>query len=323
MDSQLEVESEYGKGSDFSFTVINNIVNMEPIGDFTSRFHEKAREKREYVERFHAPVASVLVVDDTQMNLEVIKGLLKKTKIAITTCASGYEALDLLKKKSFDLILMDHRMPGMDGVETFQAMKEEKNHYDPSVPCIILTANAIAGAKEEYLKEGFTDYLSKPVVGEELENMLLKYLPAEKVEEAGAVEEEAAEEVDVTTDEDFLTAMEERGLDTAEAMKYCGVTELYRQMVSMYAAAIYEKAKRIRTFLEEKDYSNYVVEVHSLKSSSKTIGLGELSQRAKELELAGKNGEYQVIEEKTEAVLKAYESTYDLLEPFILASEES
>jgi HPt (histidine-containing phosphotransfer) domain-containing protein len=91
----------------------------------------------------------------------------------------------------------------------------------------------------------------------------------------------------------------------------------------MYAAAIEEKAKRIRTFLEEKDYSNYVVEVHSLKSSSKTIGLGELSQRAKELELAGKNGEYQVIEEKTEAVLKAYESTYDLLEPFILASEES
>lgn len=323
MDSQLEVESEYGKGSDFSFTVLQNIVNMDPIGDFTSRFHEKAREKREYVEQFHAPDASVLVVDDTQMNLEVIKGLLKKTKIAITTCASGYEALDILKKKAFDLILMDHRMPGMDGVETFHAMKEEKNHYDPSVPCIILTANAIAGAKEEYLKEGFTDYLSKPVVGEELENMLLKYLPAEKVEEAGVVEEEAAEEVDVTTDEGFLTAMEERGLDTAEAMKYCGATELYREMVSMYAAAIDEKAKRIRTFLEEKDYSNYVVEVHSLKSSSKTIGLGELSQRAKELELAGKNGEYQVIEEKTEAVLKAYESTYDLLEPFILASEES
>ncbi|MBQ5430063.1 MAG: response regulator [Lachnospiraceae bacterium] len=326
MDSQLEVASDYGKGSDFSFSVIQGIRSNEPIGDFTVRFHEKAREKKEYVETFHAPDAEILVVDDTEMNLEVIKGLLKNTRVGITTCASGYETLELLKERSFDLILMDHRMPGMDGIETFHAMKEQKNRYRVTCPCIILTANAIAGAREEYIREGFTDYLSKPVVGEELENMLKKYLPQEKVQEVSLEESKAKEtassendEEEKTVepgDEEFLQGLSELGLDTEEAMKYCGVTELYRQILSIYVGGIFEKKERICNFLETEQYENYIVEVHSLKSSSKTIGLMELSERARELEMAGKKGDHRLLQEKTAGVLEEYESWYERLKPF-------
>lgn len=323
MDSKLEVASDYGRGSDFSFSVLQGIKDPQPIGDFTVRFHEKAREKKEYVESFHAPDANILVVDDTRMNLEVIKGLLKNTRVQITTASSGYETLELLKKRAFDLILMDHRMPGMDGIETFHAMKDENNCYRRETPCIILTANAIAGAREEYMKEGFTDYLSKPVVGEELEEMLRKYLPGEKVlpvtkERTGSSGEGASEEKIPETGESFLRELEELGLDTKEAMKYCEVTELYRQILSIYVTGIPDKEERIRGFLNARDYENYIVEVHSLKSSSRTIGLTELSAKARELEMAGKRGDYTFLEEKTEEVLQEFRGQYDRLKKFVI-----
>lgn len=181
MDGAVWVESEVGKGSTFFVALPQTVVSREPIGDFFSRIHNYTVEKEEYKERFQAPEAKVLVVDDVMMNLQVVKGLLRDTKVQITLAKSGAEALELIKDNTYHLILMDHMMPEMDGVETLQKIREGANSNN-QVPVVVLTANAIAGEKEKYLAAGFVDYLSKPVRGEELEKMVMKHLPQGLIE---------------------------------------------------------------------------------------------------------------------------------------------
>ncbi|MBQ9438216.1 MAG: response regulator, partial [Lachnospiraceae bacterium] len=184
MDSQLVVKSVYGEGSDFSFTVKQRVVKPDPIGNFQETYRATAGAAKKYQEKFHAPDARILVVDDTPMNLTVAKGLLKATKVQVDTATSGEETLIKAAKTHYDLMFIDHRMPKMDGIETLAALKKMPDNLNQDTPCIALTANAVAGAREQYLEAGFTDYLSKPIDGAKLENMLLAYLPKEKVQEA-------------------------------------------------------------------------------------------------------------------------------------------
>lgn len=177
MGGDIEVESTYGEGSTFTVRVPQKIVGDELMGDYHKGRHEKVRE--EYTESFHAPEAKILAVDDVKMNLTVIKLLLKETKMKITTCASGQACIEAVQKEHFDIILLDHMMPDMDGVETLQALKE--NHYCDDTPVIALTANADVSAKSRYLEYGFSDYLSKPIDPGMLEEMILDYLPADKI----------------------------------------------------------------------------------------------------------------------------------------------
>lgn len=185
MGSELTVESEYGKGSRFAFSVEQEVVKWEEIGNYSKRFHERKDETGVYHELFHAPDAKILVVDDTEMNLTVIQSLLKKTQIHIDTAASGKEALALASKTPYDVVFIDHMMPDMDGVETLTRLRETGESKD--VPAVALTANAVSGAREMYLSAGFTDYLSKPVDGEKLEKMLEKMLPEEKIKKPETV----------------------------------------------------------------------------------------------------------------------------------------
>ena len=185
MDSELTVESEYGKGSVFTFSVEQEVVKWEEIGDYSKRFREVNSESGAYQELFHAPDAKILVVDDTEMNLTVIQSLLKKTQIHIDTAGSGKEALALASKDSYDAVFIDHMMPDMDGIETLQHLREIAENRE--TPAVALTANAVSGAREMYLSAGFTDYLSKPVDGEKLEKMLYDLLPKEKLKKAEEV----------------------------------------------------------------------------------------------------------------------------------------
>ena len=178
MGSHLEVESTYGKGSTFFFTVQQRIINSTPIGPYTRVKLEEGVRK----ERFYVKDADILVVDDNDMNLKVAGGLLRLYHVEADTANSGKKALEMARKKRYDLIFLDHMMPGMDGIETFHRMQKEDLVYD--TPVICLTANAIAGVREKYLSEGFTDYLSKPIEIRELEKLLGAYLPKEKLVEA-------------------------------------------------------------------------------------------------------------------------------------------
>ena len=178
MGSELKIVSEYGKGSEFSFEIVQKVVDAAAIGDFKEKNSYSAQE-REQTKAFTAPDAKILLVDDNKMNIKVLKGLLKQNKVQTDDAISGKECLALAEQNTYDLIFIDHMMPEMDGIETLHIMKEKK--LCENTPIIMLTANAIVGDRERYLAEGFDDFLSKPVIPQALNEMLLKYLPEEKI----------------------------------------------------------------------------------------------------------------------------------------------
>ncbi len=182
MGGNLTVESIYGKGSTFSFVVPQKVAGEEPLGDYKKSADDvalpDAQERRAYV----APNAKILAVDDTRVNITVVKGLLKRLKVQFDSALSGQECLDKVKANRYDIILLDHMMPEMDGIETLHNMQQMEEYIQNKPVVIALTANAIVGAREEYLREGFVDYLSKPIDSVQLEEMIHKYLPEELVE---------------------------------------------------------------------------------------------------------------------------------------------
>ncbi|MDO5155932.1 MAG: ATP-binding protein [Eubacteriales bacterium] len=179
MHGVIEVHSVYGKGSTFLIRIPQVVTADTKIGVFDTSLN--APKKKKFEPSFTAPEARILVVDDVAINLKVMKGLLKQTAITVDTASSGQECLNAIVDTLYDIILLDHMMPEMDGIETMDCIHQDHTHVNQATPIIMLTANAIIGAKEEYLKMGFIDYLSKPVHPQELDAMLIKHLPKEKV----------------------------------------------------------------------------------------------------------------------------------------------
>ena len=199
MNGSISVESVYGKGTTFIVTIPQIFTDDAVVGNFREAFADSVKEKKVYHESFTAPDARILVVDDTAMNLTVIKGLLRKTKIKVDTATSGVKALEMTLLDAYDLILMDQRMPEMDGTETLRAIRDQENGKNKEVPVICLTADALQGAREHYLAEGFSDYLSKPVDGVQLERVLQDYLPQEKLQGSTLSGEELIRDVEART----------------------------------------------------------------------------------------------------------------------------
>ncbi|MBR4278422.1 MAG: response regulator [Lachnospiraceae bacterium] len=180
MGTRLNVKSVYGKGSTFEFVIRQEVVDWTQVGDMGS-IVSVSRTKRVDTEQFTAPLAKILVVDDIKMNLNVIVGLLKRTKIQVDTALSGAEAIDMARKKEYDILFIDHMMPEMDGIETLEKIKKDRFALCREKPMIALTANAISGAREFYLKKGFVGYLSKPVDPKLLEKIIIEFLPEELI----------------------------------------------------------------------------------------------------------------------------------------------
>ena len=185
MGSKLTVESTYGKGSEFSFVIVQGVVNEEPFGDVEERLKRTTVTPKKRV-AFTAEDASILVVDDTNLNLILVKELLKHTRIRVDTATSGEEALRMVRENTYDVIFLDHLMPNMNGIETLKHMNELADNRSASAPVISLTSNAPENAREEYRSLGFRDYLSKPFQPEELEDMLFYYIPPEKIRTVSA-----------------------------------------------------------------------------------------------------------------------------------------
>ena len=177
MNGTIGVSSIEGEGSVFKITVPQEILSFSPVGPLRLIAEQK---EYTYTETFRAPKAKLLVVDDVAVNLKVVQALLKKTLIEVDTAKSGLQAIDMCRQKKYDIILLDHRMPEPDGIETFKIISDDG--FNTDTPVIILTANALSGAEEEYRAMGFSDYLSKPIRSNELELAILRHLPVEKVE---------------------------------------------------------------------------------------------------------------------------------------------
>ncbi|SCY61997.1 response regulator [Butyrivibrio sp. INlla14] len=310
MDSSLKVSSIYGEGSSFSFEIVQNVASWDELGDFKEKYKEFVRSQGKYHEKFRAPEAEILVVDDTPINLTVVKGLLKATQIRIDTAESGMETLEKVQKKKYDVIFIDHRMPEMDGIETLKAMKELSGNLCKGVPCIALTANAGVGAKEEYMAAGFDDYLSKPIDAALLEDMLKSYLPKEKLIDVSK-DSKDNEKTDSSKDEDVLSMLE--GIDLSEAIKNCGSRDLLTDVVKEFLTTIDSKADNIENFANSDDYRNYTISVHALKSSARLIGAMKLSEMAAYLEDCGNKEDAPEIKNKTPELLSLYRSYKDKL----------
>ena len=317
MDSRLEVKSVYGEGSDFSFEVKQKVASWEELGDFKEKYKEFLGSQKKYHESFTAPDAEILVVDDTPINLTVVIGFLKQTKVRVDTAESGFETLELVKKKKYDVIFIDHRMPEMDGIQTLEALKDMPDNLSIDAPCIALTANAGEGAREEYIAAGFIDYLAKPLNGELLEKMLVEYLPSEKVfiseqdDNSKATTEDnmdSKEAMDDSEEKERELLSKLQGIDLSEAEKNCGSLEILKNVVSEFRIAIDSNADNIERFAGNKDFRNYTVVVHALKSSARLIGAMELSGMAAHLEDCGNNENEAEIAEKTPELLKLYRS---------------
>lgn len=306
MGGNIEVESEYGKGSIFTVNIPQKIVSGSTLGDLQTRLKDNAPGNRPYKESFRAPDATILIVDDTRINLTVAVNLLKNTKMKIDTATSGEEAVNMASKTRYDVIFMDQRMPGMNGTEAFHKIRETENGASKDVPVICLTADAVIGAKERYLSEGFSDYLTKPIDNFALENMLMKYLPEEKVE---LVNEEITEvsEDERSVEEEF-TVLRSVGIEPRAGLKYCqDDVFFYKALLAEYAYGELEKAHNLQKSYEAENWHDYSIYVHSLKSSSKMIGASALSVRAAKLEAAANISDTGTIHTEHDNMMEEYE----------------
>ena len=306
MGGDIAVESEYGEGSTFTIRIPQKVISDEPIGDFEARFKTNIKEAIAYKESFRAPEGRILIVDDTKMNLTVAVELLKSTQLQIDTVNGGKEAVTKAKEKVYDLILMDQRMPLMDGSEALNLIKSQKDSLNKETPIICMTADAIIGAKERYIAEGFSDYLTKPIDSKELEKMLIKYLPEDKVTLAlDEVTDKSYEEKDENLSK--YISLYQAGIDPRIGLTYCQNDDaLYRSILKEFAQSGKDKTAEINRFYDGRDWDNYGIIVHAIKSSARMIGANELADEAMNLEKAAKEGLERNVMSEHEKLMKDY-----------------
>lgn len=257
---------------------------------------------------FIAPEAEILIVDDNAINLTVAEGLLKPLRMNISTAASGKQAVEMISQKKYDLIFMDHMMPEIDGVETTHLIRRFHKEYD-DVPIIALTANAVSGTKEKFIREGMNDFVAKPIEMRTILSKLKTWLPKYKIKKVyeGANEETGKQEVECVIID---------GLDTEAAMKLLGTEKLFWAVLKDYYQVIEKKANSIKQLEEAEDWHGYTIEVHALKSASKQIGAMELSEKAARMEKAGNEQDAALIHQCTDELLKKYLEYLEILKPY-------
>ena len=288
MDTNLEIKSEYGKGSVFSFDLTQKVMDKSPIGDFDERIREHLKLGTQYVSSFKAPDAHVLVVDDNGINLKVFASLLKETRIKITEAMNGPDAIDLAKSMHFDIIFMDHMMPGMDGITAMKEIRKIKDGPNQDTPILVLTANAVVGSREMYLLEGFDNFISKPIISAELESMIRKYLPPEKT----IIRREPADEGSQLPKEEEKTEKKELppvfGVDWQMALMRLKDQDILMTVVREFADTIDIQADKLQQLKDglPDTLEDYRIFVHGMKSASATAGIFTLSGMAAVLEHA-------------------------------------
>lgn len=287
MQGNIAVSSEYGKGSTFTIFIPQIVVDKQPIGVFDASSQTGKKKIRVSDRAFTAPDAKVLVVDDNTMNLAVVKGLLKRTQVQLDLAKSGQECLELSKKKHYHIILMDHMMPEMDGVETLHHLQRDEGNPNSNTVVVALTANAVAGCREMYLEYGFDDYFSKPIQAEKLEELLIQYLPEELVVREGSRAKEELKEIKEEQKVEFSSEL--LVVDHELGLSYCmDSEEFYQEVVAAFCEQCEEYFPQLEEFFAAKDWKQYAIITHAMKQNALNIGAENFSKYSLEHELAGK-----------------------------------
>lgn len=303
MKSKIEVQSEYGIGSKFYFLLDQKIVNNRPIGEYLDSFNSQINRKNNYKVGFIAPEARILVVDDNEMNLLVASKLLKDTQMKIDIVSSGFGCLAKINEKKYNLILMDIKMPELDGVETLRRIRGG-NSINVDTPVIALTADVVAGVKEKYLKEGFIDYIAKPIDAKKFESKVGSYIPKRLCRVVKGNSDKIVNNNNL--------------INMAKGLEFCSNDrEMYDEILSTYLQNGLENMKKIMLAYGNEDWTNYSIYIHSLKSTSLTIGAEKLSSLAKQLEEAADKGDIQFIAYNNDIALDMYKSVLLEIERYI------
>ena len=330
MGGTITVKSKWGKGTIVRFVVPQKVVDETPIGNmhnrrFTSRIddqiEEKQKEKLAPKKKIEASNVHVLLVDDNSMNLRVAEEMLATYGIKVTKAYSGEEALDKITSMDYDFVFMDHMMPQMDGVETLHHIRKKIGTYYQNVPIIALTANAVAGNREKLLKEGFDDFLEKPIERSVLERVLRRTLSEDKfatVRNMGLAEFKPLSE----SNPDWLHLLEDYGLDVKKAILYCNGKDAYYKILMGYCLEGEKTEKQLEECYQKQDWKNYTIAVHGLKSAMRSIGALKISEIAKLLEMAGKNEDVDYILEHHNQLMVEYKYLFTRLQVHVFEDKQ-
>ena len=311
LGGSFHVESIYGTGSKYSFEVVQQVeeiagwsVTEEEKGDIyinenaIQREHEE-REKAVNEQAEQKKSSRILIVDDNIVNLKLVNSLLEPYKLPITSVYSGQQCLDeLLKNPDYAVVFLDHMMPGMDGIETLHKLRAMEGEYFATVPVVALTATVSDDAREVFRKEGFQDYVAKPVSVAEMERVLRKYIHADNWQE-NVTDTQKKEE------KEFVIA----GVDTSIGLKqWNGNLDKYKMILEVVYTDGIQKLTEMRHHLSSADYEKYMIEAHSAKSVTASIGAMQVSELAKEQEFAVKGQNLSVVDRKSGLFLQEYEN---------------
>lgn len=312
MGGFISVDSVYGEGSTFKVHLMQQVSDEKPLGDFYKLYKQQVNVMDAAHEKFIAPDARVLLADDMQMNLKVFAGLLKDTKIQIDTAINGAEALKLIEKNHYDVVFLDHMMPVMDGIEAFRQMRQLAKSPNTNTPVVMLTANAVVDAKNQYMDEGFSDYIAKPIREEVLLSCLKKFLPKELVK--SVAKNSAVESANAENEKPAVQSSTKLSdfLDEATGLAYCmNDQKFYKEMLGEYVCA--DKTEELMEAFSKEDFEYYRITVHAVKSTSLTIGAIKVSEDAKALEMACKEGDFDFVKKNHEAFIQKYTALIRLL----------
>lgn len=317
MSGTITARSVLGSGSTFTVELPQKVVDSTPCGGVNLNY--SAGAEHEYHHSFEAPEARILAVDDLPVNLLVIANLLKETRIKIDTAGSGRECLDKCSQQKYDLILMDHMMPEMDGVQTFEKRHGDKSSPNFETPVIMLTANALAGMREQYMDVGFADYVSKPVRGAKLEEAIRRNLPESLIKPASPEIPAEAVSTEPSGFADICGAVPE--LNVNAALQYCcGSAELLNDLLHDFTEN--DHFSDLKAAFEEKRWEDYRRHAHSLKSTSLMIGLTGLSERARASELALKGGCTEFAELNHDSLIEEYSALLGKIKDYLKDKSE-
>ncbi len=317
MSGTITARSVLGSGSTFTVELPQKVVDSTPCGGVNLNY--SAGAEHEYHHSFEAPEAKILAVDDLPVNLLVIANLLKETRIKIDTAGSGRECLDKCSQQKYDLILMDHMMPEMDGVLTFEKLHGDKSSPNFETPVIMLTANTLAGMREQYMDVGFADYVSKPVRGAKLEEAIRRNLPESLIKPASPEIPAEAVSTEPSGFADICGAVPE--LNVNAALQYCcGSAELLNDLLHDFTEN--DHFSDLKAAFEEKRWEDYRRHAHSLKSTSLMIGLTGLSERARASELALKGGCTEFAELNHDSLIEEYSALLGKIKDYLKDKRE-
>lgn len=317
MSGTITARSVLGSGSTFTVELPQKVVDSTPCGGVNLNY--SAGAEHEYHHSFEAPEAKILAVDDLPVNLLVIANLLKETRIKIDTAGSGRECLDKCSQQKYDLILMDHMMPEMDGVQTFEKLHGDKSSPNFETPVIMLTANDLAGMREQYMDVGFADYVSKPVRGAKLEEAIRRNLPESLIKPASPEIPAEAVSTEPSGFADICSAVPE--LNVNAALQYCcGSAELLNDLLHDFTEN--DHFSDLKAAFEEKRWEDYRRHAHSLKSTSLMIGLTGLSERARASELALKGGCTEFAELNHDSLIEEYSALLGKIKDYLKDKSE-